>query len=428
LVTGSVEPEGDRLRVTVRLVDGFSGADVERTTVALPAERLLAVQDSVAENVASFLRQRLGEEVRLRERRAGATDAVAWTLVQRAERLRKDAFELEQDDPERAIRTYREADSLAAQAATIDPQWVVPVVLRGWLAYDLSFMADDMPQRVERVESAIEYGNAAVALDRTYGDALHLRGRSRYLLRRMEITPNPQQLEQLLEDARADLEAAVDADPTLANAWYALSQLHYHREDIMSAVIAARRAYEADAFLSNQDYNLLRLYQTHYDLEQFSDAQRWCDEGARRFPSDYRFAQCRLWMLISPWAPADVDLAWQLAGAFDTLVPAQIGELERHRTRMVVGGVLARADLADSARHLLEAARAGPDIDPDQQLASDEAVMRILLGDYDEAIELLKRYVAVNPGHDFDIDRNLHWWWRPLRDHPDFRAVVAPGR
>ena len=47
--------------------------------------------------------------------------------------------------------------------------------------------------------------------------------------------------------------------------------------------------------------------------------------------------------------------------------------------------------------------------------------MRTLLGDHDEAIELLKRYAAVNPG----VDLHDNWWWRPLRDHPRWREVAV---
>ena len=132
-------------------------------------------------------------------------------------------------------------------------------------------------------------------------------------------------------------------------------------------------------------------------------------------------------MLISPWAEPDVDRAWRLSQALGPLLPESLRELEGHRSHMVVGGVLARAGLADSARSVLIAARAGREVDPDQQLASDEAIMRTLLGDYDEAIDLLTNYVAMNPGHDFDIGRDLHWHWRPLRDHPAFRRVAEAG-
>ena len=58
-------------------------------------------------------------------------------------------------------------------------------------------------------------------------------------------------------------------------------------------------------------------------------------------------------------------------------------------------------------------------------MALDEAIMRALLGDFDEAIDLLTSYVAVNPGHEFDFDRELHWHYRPLRDHPAFRQVTG---
>ena len=53
--------------------------------------------------------------------------------------------------------------------------------------------------------------------------------------------------------------------------------------------------------------------------------------------------------------------------------------------------------------------------------------MRVLLGDNDEAIELLKQYVAANPGH-FALGRNLTWWWRELRHDPRFQDVVRLAR
>ena len=64
VVAGSVEQVGDMLRLTVRLADGLSGADLERPrTFDVPAEGVLAAQDSLATSVAIFLRQRLGDQV-----------------------------------------------------------------------------------------------------------------------------------------------------------------------------------------------------------------------------------------------------------------------------------------------------------------------------------------------------------------------------
>jgi TolB-like protein/tRNA A-37 threonylcarbamoyl transferase component Bud32 len=436
VVTGSVEPIRDTLRVNVRLVDGFTGSEVDRTSVELPAAGVLSLQDSVAELVSGFLRQRVGKEVRIRESRAGTNDDGAWMLVRRAEQLRDDAFQHEEEEPERARQLYLEADSLAALAADRDQRWAEPVTLRGWISYDLAYSEDSRQRVIERREEAVRLAAEAIARDPTYADAHHLRGRARFVLFLMEASPDEHEREQLLDSAQADLQAAVDRDPTLAEAWYALSNLDYARADNVSALIAAREAYEADRFMSNMDANLEQLFETHYDLEQFADADKWCMEGARRFPGDWRFVECQQAMLITPWADADVDRAWQLAAELDSLAP---DELVRLRARMRVAGVLARANRPDSARAVIAATQADPGVDPDAQLANDEAFVHILLGqqagdeasrlrEQDEAIELLKRYNAANRGHGLEADRDLHWQWRPLRDNPRFREVTERGR
>src|SRR2546428_8543694 len=97
LVEGTVEPVRDRVRVTVRLVDGYSGADLlRRATFEQPSANLLQIRDSLAGEVARVLRERLGEEVRLREERAGTRSTEAWTRVQQAEAIRKDGESLAQ--------------------------------------------------------------------------------------------------------------------------------------------------------------------------------------------------------------------------------------------------------------------------------------------------------------------------------------------
>ncbi len=419
LVTGSVQMLRDNVQVTVQLLDGFSGASIERRGFTMPADQVLAVRDSVVELASGFLRTRVGEEVRARERRASTRNLEAWSLLQRAERLRKEGNELEQPDPAAALRAYLQADSLAALAEAADRSSPDPAILRGWVSYDRMFLAREDHERAARLRETITFADRALGIEPGDAVALDLRGRARFLYHLRRLSADPAEHSRLLEQAEADLQAAVRADPRLANAWSMLSNLQYTRADIPAALIAAERAYEADAFLGNPRALLNQLFQGHYDLEQFPSSQRWCQEGARRFPEDERFVRCQLLLMLTPRVAPDVERAWALARAWESIAPEERRERLGRAARMYVGGVLARARLADSARNVMVAARAEPDIDPGQELAFDEAAMRVILGDTDEAVRLLSRYHAAT-GDRLDLS---HWWWRPLRDHPGLRTI-----
>ncbi|HEY1335165.1 MAG TPA: serine/threonine-protein kinase, partial [Myxococcaceae bacterium] len=103
LVGGTVEQASGRIRVTVRLIDGTSGADYQRASLELPASNVLSVQDSLVQEVAGLIRQRLGEEIKVREQRESTASTRAWALVQRAEQSRK-----------RAEGSFSKAESTAA--------------------------------------------------------------------------------------------------------------------------------------------------------------------------------------------------------------------------------------------------------------------------------------------------------------------------
>jgi serine/threonine-protein kinase len=428
LVQGSVEPAGTRVRVTVRLVDGTSGADLNRASFEERTTDLLTLRDSLAPAVARFLRQRLGEEVRLEEQRAGTRSVDAWALVQRAEKLRKDAEVLFQADRlDSGFAALQRGDSILAEAERLDPQWVDPIVLRGQIAYRRSRLAPEASEAQRWIDVGLGHAERALALAPKDGRALEFRGTLRYFrwLKRWE--PDPTRAAELLRGARADLEGAVSLDPTLASAYSTLSHLYYQVEDVPAAVLAARRAYEEDAYLSVASDVLSRLFVGSLDLEQFSQAERWCDEETRRVPHDYRTAECQLMLMTTPARAPDVGRAWQLVAMLDSVSPPSYRGYLRLEARLRAGGVLARAGLKDSARHVLERARAAvtPAADPGQELLAIEAYQRTLLGDRDEAIALLKRYSAANPGH-FERGKDISWWWRDLRDDPRFKALVGP--
>ena len=429
VLTGSVEQLGDRFHVTVRLVDGASGADFKRASFDQRADEVLAaVRDSLSGKVAGFLRERLGEEVRVRMERLGTGSVTAWSLRQRAEKSRKDAeASLERERADTAFAAFRAADSLAALAEAADGKWVDPVVFRGQVALRRARLLADNPRAaVPWIQTGLGHAERALRLAPGDGSALELRGTLRYYQWLLRVTPDPAAAQTLLQNARQDLEAAVEADPSLASAYSTLSHLDYQIEDVAAAVLHARRAYEQDAYLSVARDVLQRLFLGSIDLEQFSQAERWCNEETRRFPRDYRSAQCQLLLMTTPAREANVDSTWHLVALLDTVAPQQYRAYIRLEARFRAGGVIARAGLKDSAARVLQRTRAAitPAVDPGQELLAIEAMQRTLLGDHDAAIALLKRYSAANPGH-FERGKDISWWWRDLKDDPRFKALVG---
>jgi hypothetical protein len=141
-------------------------------------------------------------------------------------------------------------------------------------------------------------------------------------------------------------------------------------------------------------------------------------------------------MMLAPDASPDIALAWRRAATLDSLTRPDQRAFTSRLGQMIVGGVIGRAAqrtpqgapakaLADSAVRVLTRARADRDVDPRLELAAYEAIMRAQMGQDREAIDLLRRYVAVNPDHSFQVGGNIHWWWRNLKNDPAFQAVMA---
>lgn len=428
LVQGSVSESGDRLRVTVQLVDGERGTVIDAATVGRPRGELFALQDDLAAQVSNFLRRRLGEEIRLAEMRAGTSSVEAWEHVQRAERLREEAAPIaDVGNLEAAGRIYDRADSLLALAQAADTAWVEPAVQRGWIAYErLRWFESSDPggEFLRWLETGLRFADAAVRASPEDPDALELRGALR--LKRALFAParDPGRAEAQLLEAERDLRAAVEADPGQAGAWRRLAIPLAARGELREAKLAAERAYGADAYLREADEILWRLFAHSYDLSDPAEAERWCLEGARRFPQDPSFIQCRIWLMTMPGIPAEPSRAWSLLDEYERWVPPQ-EVLRRKWNETAVAAVLARAGLPDSAMAVAVRARADDRVDPGRNVAYVEAFVRALAGRDDEAVGLLASYLAASPAQRGEVGGT--WWFERLRDRPDFAALVAEG-
>ena len=425
LVQGRVEPSSsDRLRVQVWLVDGNSGADLgKRAGFELPANDLIAARDSLAVQAADLIRQQLGQEVRLRGQQEGTRSTAAWSLTQRAEQLVKQGeAAAEAGDAAAQGRAFGAADSLLAQAEALDPKWADPVVLRARVAYVRSRHSfDDLLAAGRWIAAGLGHLDRALALDGNNADALELRGNLRYWKYLLRLEQDPAKAPALRDAARADLEQATRLNPGQAGAWASLSHLYYNdpTTSTTDVMLAARRAYESDAYLANAATIVERLFYASYDLDQPVDAAHWCDEGARRFPSEAAFSTCQIFLMSMRGQTPDPARAWRLAES-----PLLTGDYQKAEARMLTAAVLARAGLKDSARAVARGAVVNADIDPTRDLYLQQAFVFTLLDDKTAAIGALKTYLAANPERRKDFSEDPGWRLRSLTAEAGYRDLT----
>lgn len=428
VVDGTVAASADSLRVRVHLVDAASGRQMAGTTLSRPRGEVFALQDLLADEVAAFLRRRVGDEVELARARRGTRSVEAWELLKRADAARRDAgLVLEEGDVEAAERQLERADSLLALARRADPAWTEPLTAMGWTAYRRARLATGFDrQHYDRwLRRAILFADSTLATVPEDPDARELRGTVRYFRFLLNLDPDPRRSRELFEGAEADLRAAVSGDAHRASAWSSLSHLLMNKAETAEAKIAALRSYESDPWLSNVHLTLWRLFSTSLDLGDGVEADHWCEVGRARFPGDPRFLQCRILLHALDGAEPDVPEVWGIADRYVAASPPNLAEFRRREADLMVSFALVRAGLPDSARAVATRTRLGPDEDPTRELVYLEAITHTLLGDTEQAISLLSEFLAANPGQRESVARDRTWWFAPLRDHPRFRNLVG---
>jgi serine/threonine-protein kinase len=425
LVGGSVERAGDVLRVSVRLIDAGSGRQLQSRTMEYSFADLFILQDELAQEVSRFLRERLGREIMLREGRKGTRSVAAWEVTQEGAASREAARTLgAQGDAAAAKRALDLADSLFERASELDPRWPDPVVLRGWVVVDRMRLSEEPDSVVVWFRKGVKHADRALELRSGHPPALELRGTLRYR-NWLESGQEPAELRHAEEDLRA---GAVPTNSTQARAWGTLSALLQASGKFAEANLLARRAYEADAFLTDSPDLLFRLYHTSVDIGKDQEAVRWCETGLKRFPEDWHFTYCQLVILAfrdSAQSPADtkadVGRAWDLVSRLERLGPTEERAVLLPRWQVRVAGVLGRAGLSDSAEAVIRRARAASPTD--REMDFFEAGARMLMGDREGTLRLLARDLEANPR--FRSYVRVYPVFRPLWSDPRFRALVG---
>jgi eukaryotic-like serine/threonine-protein kinase len=432
VIEGSVQRARDSLLVSVRLIDAATGVEFEsyktyRTRVGVG--RLLVLDRTIQEEVVRFLRARLGQEIRVTRQRAGTSSIEAWEHFQRASRLVDDALELERTGfAPGAMRVLASADSLFQAAEAADSRWRRPTLARGWTDLHRARASENEADQ----RSAVRYARAAIKLaDRVISEsgvdaaeAHELKGTALYRLGLGDRSrPGDARSLQLAE---SELRAgAVASNPHEARAWSTLSTLLRMQGRFSDANVAARQAYETDAFMTEASAVLIQLCSTAFDIAKPVEAAGWCMEGRKRFPAVFEFRYHLLQMMQSPTGPAaQADSAWGLFREMESAVPPGEWSPIQGGALMMVAGVLARVGLADSARRVIATARERGSAQTDLDVY--EATARLALGDTSSALDHLFTFVKRHP--DLRATVAGHPSFAGLRTNPRFEQLVGRGR
>ncbi len=435
LVRGEVEPKGRNVSVSVHLLDA-SGVPLSRAAFAVAVGNPLAIRDSLTVVVSDLIRVQIGSELRLKEAR-GSTSPDAWLLLHRGVQRQKSGDALHASgDVEGREREFAAADSLYAAAGAADAAWSEPATRQAGLTYRRSRLAGNDAAGIRKWAAlGMEHANRAIALDPNDADAWEVRGNLRYFPLVMSLESDESRRRQTLDSARADLERATTINTRQAGAYATLSHLYYQIPSLTETdvYLAAQSALNADEFLSNANLILSRLFYASYDLGQFDRAQQWCDQARRRFPGFPRAESCRLYMLTAKNATPDIDEAWKLADSAVAMYPLAVRPAERLIHDMLVAAVIAMASgqrptLADSARRVARRSEGTAELHKTRDPAFYGARVYTILGDRDEAVRLLKIYLAANPGKDQGFRNDAGWWFKDLETDPGFRRAVGSAR
>ncbi len=403
VVTGSILSSAERPRVSASLADAVTGSIIGTATFEHDPRDSTEPVGSLSRDISSMVRVSIGRELRTRDLSSSSVDRRALRLTEEALAERERARGLERGGRlPGAVRVLLRADSLLANAVSMEPRWKEPAIERARIAWEMAALhltsrSRDTLRADALLRDGIARAERAVASDRRDAAALETLGRISFWYW-LQAPLAADSARAVLAYARNTLRSAVAIDPERASAWSLLSAVLYTQADFSGSYLAADRAYRADAFLEDAREILGRLFMAAYEVGDDAAARRWCDEINRRFRGGWTGSYCSLGLLAWPGADSDSGnpgQAWAIVGdgAAQTSQPAVM----RPRLAMLVAAVLARAGLRDSAEAVILSARSSAAGDP--EMLPLEASARIVLGQPDSAIACLARYVQAKPLH-----------------------------
>jgi TolB-like protein/Tfp pilus assembly protein PilF len=273
VLEGSVRKAGDRVRITVQLIEAASGYHLWSETYNRTLNDIFAIQDEIAESVVAALKISLLGEVPT----ATETDPQTFGLYLQGVYLTTsgefDNFTKAVEAFEQAI--HRDPDYAPAWSGLAHAYW-----------YQISY---GVPDKEERIQRAFDASERALALDDSRAESYAVKAllslsfdlqwaRAEPAIRRgLEIAPgsaqvviqagNLAQAQGRLEDAERHLRQAIDLDPlnTTGHIWLALVLWARDRSDEAEELL--RQVLELNPKRAVAHQILCRIYLSRGDTE-----------------------------------------------------------------------------------------------------------------------------------------------------------------
>jgi adenylate cyclase len=158
VMEGSVQREGDRVRVTVQLIDALSGYHVWAERYDRPFREILALQDEITIKIMAALHVRLEARDHARVVGKGAKNLEAYL---KAIEARERVYRVTKED--NAI-----AHKLAQEAIALDPEYAMAYALLA-VTHMLDVLFGTTKSPTESLNRAIELTRKAISLDESDG-------------------------------------------------------------------------------------------------------------------------------------------------------------------------------------------------------------------------------------------------------------------
>ena len=285
LLEGSVQKVGNRLRITVQLIETEGGAHVWSSRYDGTVDEFFDLQDRITEQIAGALQPsiRLAEIERSRRRRPQDLGSYDFTM-----RAMPHVWALEKEESAKALE-------LLEKALAVDPEYPLALALAGWCHAQRSVYnwADDIADSQAKARSLAE---RAAALSGDDPLVLAILGAVHTFVRNHGT-------------ARVLLERALVLDPNCAWAWSRLGWIEAYADQTDKAIENFERAIRLspiDPMNFNNYAGIASAHEVAQDYEQGRDVLPACPVGAAACDMDLSAIWPRRWQ-----APGETEEAKQ---------------------------------------------------------------------------------------------------------------------